>query len=215
MQSQRTFASILIWATVLMFVALLMHPAAASHGPRSEDALAAVYAARSHLAVMHGVAIGLQLTVVACIIAFCRAVGFDHPLAVLGAVAFAASAAGISVAASLDGFLIPAFAAPHLALNDGTPLDMRPMIAAGAIVIQYATKFSIAAIAASAALLSWQLLSSGTMRVAAVAGLVLAAIQCVALFAFAVLTPHNVAFSALPLLLWQLVLGVVWMREAR
>jgi hypothetical protein len=40
--------------------------------------------------------------------------------------------------------------------------------------------------------------------------MVLAIFQCVALLAFAVLTPHNVAFSALPVLIWQVVLGIVW-----
>ena len=158
---------------------------------------------------MHGAAIAIQLAATTCVLTFCALIGLNRPLAALAAVAFASATAGICVAASLDGFLIPAFAHPHLTIGTGQ-VDMDGAIAAGAIVIQYATKFALALMAISVLLLSLELFSARILPVVAWAGVGLSLIQGIALVAFAVLTPHNVAFSALPLLIWQLVLGIAW-----
>lgn len=205
-----TFAWILIWATALMFVALLGHPATGGHGRSTQELLEAVYVARFHLGVMHGAAIVLQLVAATCILAFCRQLGLAQPLVAFAAVAFAAATGGICVAGSIDGFLVPAFAAPHLTLGGGGPLDMRAAIAAGAITIQYSTKFAIALMAAANFLLSLQLIAIPALRVVGTMGMVLSIVQCIALLTSAVLTPHNVAFSILPALIWQVVLGIVW-----
>lgn len=205
------FAWTLIWATALMFVALLGHPAAGSgHGRSTQELLELVYAARFHLGTMHAAAIALQLVAATCVLAFCRKVGLAHPLVAFAAVALAAAAGGICVAGTIDGFLVPAFAAPHLALGDGAPLDMRGAIAAGAITIQYSTKFAIALMAASIFLLSLQLIATPVLRIVGAVGLLLSTVQGIALVAVAMLTPHNVALSVLPVLVWQVVLGVVW-----
>lgn len=205
------FASILIGVTILMFLALLMHPAAGgSHGMSGQELLARLYEARSHLGGMHGAAIAFELVALACILAFCGLLGFDHPPVAFAAVAFCAATAGICVAASFDGFLIPAFAAPHLSLGDGAPLDMQAAIAAGAVIIQYATKFAIVLTAIAMLLLSLEPVVMREMRAVAISGIVLSVAQVAALVAFGVLTPHNVAFSALPILIWQLGLGLSW-----
>lgn len=210
------FASILICATALMFLALLGHPAAGGgHGHSGQDLLARIYAARMHLGVMHAAAIGLQLLVLTCLLAFCALLGFDRPLVAFAAVSFAVATAGICVAGSFDGFLIPAFAAPHLTFGDGATIDMREAIAAGAIIIQYSTKFAIALMAVSILLLSLQFLALGKLRAVAAAGICLAVLQVAALVALPSLSPHNVAFAALPLLVWQVVLGTVWRRAER
>lgn len=212
MQQNRdgAFASILICATALMFLALLGHPAAGgAHDHSDQDILQLLYAARFHLGVMHAAAIGLQLVAATCILAFCRRLGFDHPLVAFAAVSIAVASAAICVAGSFDGFLLPAFAAPHLTFGAGV-IDMRTAIAAGAIVIQYATKFGIALGAACMLLLSLQLIELSKMSVVAWSGLGLAIVEAIALATFGVLTPHNVAFSALPLLVWQLALGFAW-----
>jgi hypothetical protein len=206
----RAFASILICATVLMFVALLGHPAAGGgQGLTHDERLALIYEGRFHLGVMHGAAIAIQLAATTCVIAFCALIGLNRPLAALAAVAFASATAGMCVAASLDGFLIPAFAQPHLTIGTG-PVERDGAIAAGAIAIQYATKFALGLMAISVLLLSLELLSARMHAVVGWAGLGLSLIQGIALVTFAVLTPHNIAFSALPLLIWQLVLGIAW-----
>ncbi|HEY1975525.1 MAG TPA: hypothetical protein VGG89_03150 [Candidatus Baltobacteraceae bacterium] len=213
MQQNRSgaFASILIAVTALMFFALLAHPAAGGrHGLSGQELLARLYEARSHLGGMHAAAIAFELAALTCILAFCRLLGFDRPLPAFAAVAFCAATAGICVAASFDGFLIPAFAAPHLTLGGGAPLDMQAAIAGGAIIIQYATKFAILLTALGIILLSLEPVVMRELRALALCGLVLAIAQIAALFAFQVLTPHNVAFSALPILIWQLVLGLFW-----
>jgi hypothetical protein len=207
-----TFASVLIVATALMFVALLGHPAAGGHG--GQDLLGRIYAARFHLGTMHAAAIGLQLVVLTCLLAFCGLLGLERPLVAFAAVSLTGATAAICVAGSLDGFLIPAFSAPHLTLGEGVTLDMPVAIAAGAIVIQYATKFGITLMAVSVLLLSAQLLALEKLRVVGVTGICFAVLEGAVLVALPVLTPHNVAYSALPLILWQLVLGIVWRRQA-
>ncbi len=217
MQESRSgaFASTLILATALMFVALLGHPAAAGgHGHGTEGVLERIYAARMHLGVMHAVAIGLQFIVLTCLLAFCGVLGFDRPLVAFAAVSFTAATAGIFVAGSFDGFLIPAFATPHLTFGDGATIDMRVAIAAGAIVIQVATKFAIALMAVSVLLLSGQLLAVARLRAVAAIGICLGVVQVAALVLLPVLTPRNVALAGLPLLIWQLVLGVVWRKQS-
>jgi hypothetical protein len=209
-----TFPWTLVWATALMFVALLGHPAAGGGHARSvREVLELVYAARFHLGAMHAAAIALQLVTATCVLAFCGQLGLARPLVALAAVAFAAATGGICVAGSIDGFLIPAFAAPHLTLGAGAPLDMSGAIAAGAIVIQYSTKFAIALMAASIFLLSLQLIAMPAMRAVGATGVILSTVQWIALVAFAMLTPHNVALSVLPVLVWQAVLGVVWAKQ--
>lgn len=217
MQQNRnaTFAWILIWATTLMFVAVLGHPAPDSrHASSTQELLQLIFAGRFKLGTVHGAVIVFQLAAATCVLAFCRQLGLGRPLVAFAAVAFAAATGGICVAGSTDGFLVPAFAAPHLALGEGAPLDMSATIAAGAIIIQYSTKFAIALMAASIFLLSLQLVAIRPFRVIGATGLALSIVQCVAVVAFGRLTPHNVAFSVLPVLAWQVGLGVVWSRQA-
>ncbi|HVR45198.1 MAG TPA: hypothetical protein VMT95_00950 [Candidatus Binatia bacterium] len=195
---------------MLIFVTLLNHPAArSSHGLSDKDLLELLFKARFQLGVIHAVAIGLQLVVATCVLAFCAQLGFSRPLVALAALAFATATAAIYVAGSFDGFLIPAFAAPQLTLGDGS-VDMRAAIAAGAIIIQYSTKLAIALMTLSMLLLSLQLVRVRTSAAAPWFGLGLTIVQAVAIVAFQVLTPRNVALSLLPLLVWQLVLGLGW-----
>jgi hypothetical protein len=170
MRDEARYGAILIAGSAVLLVMSMVHPSAIPFGDR--EALARMTLVDE---VAHSLAIlGTWLLLVGQV-GFSRMLGLHRTVVMAALVASALPAAGIAVAAALDGFVIPKIAEQWMSADDTTRAGLQQLIRFCVLVASSLTRIYMLLLAVAILVWSWVAyrdhLSRGLPWVGAVVGL--------------------------------------------
>jgi hypothetical protein len=170
MRHEARYGAMLIAGSAVLLVMGMVHPSAVPLGDR--DALARMSLVD---AVAHSLAIiGTWLLLVGQV-GFCRMLGLQRTLVTAALVASALPAAGVVVAAALDGFVIPKIAEQWTGADAGTRASLQQLIRFCVLIASALTRIYMLLTAVAIMIWSWLVhrdhLSLGLPWAGAVVGL--------------------------------------------
>jgi hypothetical protein len=149
MRKERTYGLALVASSIVLLVMGAVHP---SSLPDTVEALEHVSLVD---AVAHTLAIAGVWMALWGLVGLSRWLGFDQPLVVAALLAFALPAAGITVAAALDGFVIPKLALQALEAEPATRETLWVLIRFCVLTASALTRIYMLLGAFAVALWSW------------------------------------------------------------
>jgi hypothetical protein len=149
MRQEKIYGLALIGSSQVLLVMSVTHP---SHLPPTRAALEQVglVAAIAHSLAILGVWLALW-----GLAGMSRFLGFERPLVVGALIAYALPAAGITVAAALDGFVIPQLALQALDADDATRSTLHSLIGLCVLAASSLTRIYLLLGAVAIAMWSW------------------------------------------------------------
>jgi len=168
MRQDRTYGGVLIASSLVLLVMSVTHP---GRLPSTREGIehVAVVAAIAHSLAIIGVWLALW-----GLAGLSRMLGFERPLVWGALLAFALPAAGITVAAALDGFVTPKLALQALDADDATRATLHSLIGFCVLVASSLTRIYMLLGAVAIALWSWAIRAQGLSRGLPVLGAVVA-----------------------------------------
>jgi hypothetical protein len=170
MRYESRYGAMLIAGSAVLLVMGMVHPSTIPLGDRDALARMSLVDAMAHSLAI----IGTWLVLVGQV-GFCRMLGLQRTLVMAALVAAALPAAGVIVAAALDGFVIPKIADQWMGADAGTRADLRQLIRFCVLIASSLTRIYALLVAAAILLWSWIVyrdhLSLGLPWVGAVIGL--------------------------------------------
>ena len=149
MRREKTYGGVLIASSIVLLLMSVTHPASLPPARVALEHIALIDAIAHSLAVL---GVGLSLW---GLTGLSRFLGFERPLVVAALIAFALPAAGITVAAALDGFVIPKLALQALDADAARRDTLHTLIGFCVLVASSITRIYMLLGAAAIALWSW------------------------------------------------------------
>ena len=149
MRQNKTYGLVLIASSVVLVVMGVTHP---GRLPSTREALehTGLIAAIAHSLAIMGVWLAFW-----GLAGLSRFLGLDRPMVVGALIAFVVPAAAVSVAAALDGFVVPKLALQALDADDVTRNSMHSLIGFCVLVASSLTRIYMLLGAVAIAMLSW------------------------------------------------------------
>jgi len=150
MRQEAQYGTILMAGSAVLLVMSIVHPSSIPFGdPEALTRMALVDAVAHSLAVL-----GTGLLIVGQM-GFSRMLGLQRPVVIAALVASALPAAGIVVAAALDGFVIPKIAEQWTGADDTSRAGLRQLIKFCVLVASSLTRIYMLLVATAILLWSW------------------------------------------------------------
>ena len=158
MRPEKTYGLALIASSLVLLVMSVIHP---GHLPPTRHALEQVglVAAIAHSLAILGVWLALW-----GLAGLSRFLGWERPMVVGALIAYALPAAGITVAAALDGFVIPTLALQALDADDATRGTLHSLIGFCVLTASSLTRIYLLLGAVAIAMWSWAIRPSDGSR---------------------------------------------------
>jgi hypothetical protein len=209
MRQQKTHGLALIASSLVLLVMSVTHP---SHLPATREALEQVGLVS---AIAHSLAIlGVWLALWG-LSGWSRFLGLERPLVVGALIAYALPAAGITVAAALDGFVIPQLALQALDADEATRHTLRSLIGFCVLAASSLTRIYLLLGAVAIAMWSWAIrAAAGSRGLPLLGALVALAAVGTAFGGPAYISVHVLLLLVLIQSSWMVWAGLLLIRQA-
>jgi len=208
MHEQKIYGRVLIASAMVLLVMSFTHP----------SSLPPTRAGLEHIAIVDAIAHSLAiLGVWLALWGLCglsRSVGFERPMVIGALLAFALSSAGVTVAAALDGFVIPKLALQALDADAATQATLRSLIRFCVLTASSLTRIYMLLGAVSIGLWSWVIHSQGRSRGLPLCGALVALAAAGTTFGGpAYISVHVLLLAVAVQSVWMVWAGVLMIRQ--
>jgi hypothetical protein len=197
-REQKIYGRVLIASTLVLLVMSVTHP----------GSLPPTRAGLEHVAIVDAFAHSLAIVGVWLaswgLFGLSRSLGFERPMVIGALLAFALSSAGVTVAAALDGFVIPKLALQALDADEPTRATLWSLIRFCVLTASAITRIYMLLVAVAIAMWSWVIRAQGRSRGLPLCGAVVA-------LAAAGTTFGGPAYISVHVLLLAVAVQSVWM----
>ena len=208
MREQKIYGRVLIASTLVLLMMSASHP---SSLPPAREAL-------EHIAIVDAIAHSLAIIGVWLALwgffGLSRSLGFERPVVIGALLAYALSAAGITVAAALDGFVIPQLALQALDADDATHATLWTLIHFCVLTASALTRIYMLLVAVAIAMWSWVIREQGRSRGLPVCGALVALAAVGTTFGGpAYISVHVLLLAVAVQSVWMVWAGVLMIRQ--
>lgn len=212
MQQARFYGIAIILGTLGGIITMALHPTGADLLKQTDEI------ARRNEMIALGVHTLAIISLPLCffgLIGFCRRLGFDNPLNLLGLVIFGLGEIAVMSAAVLSGLVGPVLTRRILESDEQTKATLYPLLMNNYLINQGFSKVYVVALAASIGLWSVSLLKQGRlMQITAILGFTISVVSIIGIFSGHLkLDVHGFGAFIFAQAIWMILAAIFTMRK--